>query len=109
MKESTLSVVSKCIILNIVQSVVIESLRKDSPKKAIHFVFFCQLRHQVLDVTKTSESRQIAMEVELVSRQKTITELERVLEAHQLKARIECNALKDLHCQTLKVSPQGSN
>ncbi|GFN80030.1 kinesin-like protein kif15, partial [Plakobranchus ocellatus] len=62
-----------------------------------------KLRHQVLDVTKTSESRQIAMEVELVSRQKTITELERVLEAHQLKARIECNALKDLHCQTLKV------
>lgn len=62
-----------------------------------------KLRHQVLDVTKTAESRQIAMEVELVSRQKTITELERVLEAHQLKARIECNALKDLHCQTLKV------
>ncbi|GFS06717.1 kinesin-like protein KIF15 [Elysia marginata] len=62
-----------------------------------------KLRHQVLDVTKTAESRQIAMEVELVSRQKTIKELERVLEAHQLKARIECNALKDLHCQTLKV------
>ncbi|XP_035827625.1 kinesin-like protein KIF15 isoform X2 [Aplysia californica] len=62
-----------------------------------------QLKQQVLEVTKKAENRQMEMEIELVSCRKMITELERVLEAHQLKARIECNALKDLHCQTLKV------
>ncbi|KAH9508889.1 Kinesin-like protein KIF15-A [Bulinus truncatus] len=61
------------------------------------------LRQQLQDVTKASENRQMEMEVELVSCRRMIVELERVLEAHQLKARIECNALKDLHCQTLKV------
>ncbi|XP_055892985.1 kinesin-like protein KIF15 [Biomphalaria glabrata] len=61
------------------------------------------LRQQLQDLTKTSENRQMEMEVELVSCRRMIVELERVLEAHQLKARIECNALKDLHCQTLKV------
>ncbi|CAL1541296.1 unnamed protein product [Lymnaea stagnalis] len=61
------------------------------------------LRQQLVDVTKAAENRQMEMDVELVSCRRMIVELERVLEAHQLKARIECNALKDLHCQTLKV------
>ena len=62
-----------------------------------------QLKLQVLEVTKQSENRQMEMEVELVSSRKMISELERMLEAHQIKSRIECNALKNLHCQTLKV------
>ncbi|XP_059164897.1 kinesin-like protein KIF15 isoform X2 [Physella acuta] len=61
------------------------------------------VRQQLSDMTKAAENRQMEMEVELVSCRRMIVELERVLEAHQLKARIECNALKDLHCQTLKV------
>ncbi|BFZ12897.1 hypothetical protein BsWGS_15935 [Bradybaena similaris] len=61
------------------------------------------LKQQHSDLMKNADNRYMEQEVELVSCRKMIAELERVLEAHQLKARIECNALKDLHCQTLKV------
>ncbi|CAG5115578.1 unnamed protein product, partial [Candidula unifasciata] len=61
------------------------------------------LKQQHSDMLKNADNRHMELEVELVSCRKMIAELERVLEAHQLKARIECNALKDRHCKTLKV------
>lgn len=43
------------------------------------------------------------MQAELTAAKKMVAELERVLQANNLKHRIERDALTDLHTQTLKV------
>lgn len=60
-------------------------------------------KQQLIEMKKWSDSRHMEMEVDLVSQRRMITELERVSKERQERQLIECNALKDLHCQTLKV------
>lgn len=67
-----------------------------------------QLKKSMSEQKEAAEKKELELQSEVSSRKNTVLELEKVLEAHQLKSRIERETLNDIHLQTVKVSTVGN-